>query len=156
MIGRLGGQAARRAPTTQRAAPSRWEAAPITPVAPEIWEYRIGGVQVIRKWFAFRKRKPDVEWQTPLNDMLPGIWPARWTVELLDLINVLGLLVALEPKQDQLLDKVTAGPLITTDDLKDLRVLPVPPYATKEPKVPRAPRPTAGSPGVQETFDFPS
>ncbi|WP_447042300.1 type ISP restriction/modification enzyme [Streptomyces sp. DSM 118878] len=33
----------------------------IGPVAPEVWDYRIGGVQVIRKWFSFRKRKPDIE-----------------------------------------------------------------------------------------------
>lgn len=59
----------------------------IRPVTPEVWDYRIGGVQVIRKWFSFRKRKPDVERQTPLNDILPPTWPARWTVDLIDLIN---------------------------------------------------------------------
>ncbi|MEV8021374.1 type ISP restriction/modification enzyme [Streptomyces sp. NPDC086554] len=125
----------------------------IRPVTPEVWDYRIGGVQVIRKWFGFRKRKPDIEWQSPLNDVLPPTWPARWTVDLLDLINILGLLVALEPEQARLLDAVSAGSLITTDDLREHGVLPVPPYAAKEPKTPKAPRPTPGS--VQGTFDFP-
>ncbi|MFL4907604.1 type ISP restriction/modification enzyme [Streptomyces sp. MMS24-I2-30] len=125
----------------------------IRPVAPELWEYRIGGVQVIRKWFSFRKRKPDVERQTPLNDILPSTWPARWTVDLLDLINALGLLVALEPRQAQLLDAVSSGPLITTDDLRGEGVLPVPSYATKEPKPPRQSRRTPG-PG-QESLVFP-
>jgi hypothetical protein len=127
----------------------------IAPVSPEVWEYRIGGVQVIRKWFSFRKRKPDVEWQTPLNDILPAAWPARWTVELLDLINVLGLLVAMEPEQGQLLEAVISGPLIAADDLRAQGVLPVPPHAAKEPKVPRTARPGSGTQGIQETFTFP-
>jgi hypothetical protein len=126
----------------------------ISPVSPEVWEYRIGGVQVIRKWFSFRKRRPDVEWQTPLNDVLPAAWPARWTVELLDLINVLSLLVAMEPEQGKLLKAVMAGPLITADDLTAQGVLPVPPSASKEPKVPRTARPASSAQGVQETLDF--
>lgn len=126
----------------------------IGPVAAEVWDYRIGGVQVIRKWFGFRKRKPDVERQSPLNDILPPTWPARWTIDLLDLINALALLVALEPEQARLLDAVSAGPLITTHDLREQGVLPVPPYAAKEPKAPRASRRTPGT--DQGTFDFPS
>ncbi|WP_217553013.1 type ISP restriction/modification enzyme [Streptomyces sp. GbtcB6] len=126
----------------------------ISPVAPEVWDYRIGGVQVIRKWFGFRKRRPDIEWQTPLNDILPPAWPARWTVDLLDLINALALLIALEPEQARLLDAVSAGPLITTHDLREQGILPVPPYAAKEPKPPRASRRTPGT--GQGTFDFPS
>ncbi|MEU6848307.1 type ISP restriction/modification enzyme, partial [Streptomyces sp. NPDC046716] len=124
----------------------------IRPVAPEIWEYRIGGVQVIRKWFSFRKRRPDVERQTPLNDILPPTWPARWTVDLLDLINALGLLVDLEPRQAQLLKAVSSGPLITTNDLQDAGILPVPAYSSKEPKPPRKSRRSPG-PG-QESIDL--
>jgi hypothetical protein len=122
-------------------------------VAPEVWEYRIGGVQVIRKWFSFRKLKPDVERQTPLNDILPPTWTSQWTVDLLDLINALGLLIALEPRQARLLDAVSSGPLITTDDLRHEGILPVPTYATKEPRPPRQSRRTPG-PG-QEALDFP-
>ncbi|MGW4226941.1 type ISP restriction/modification enzyme [Streptomyces bauhiniae] len=125
----------------------------IRPVAPEVWDYRIGGVQVIRKWFSFRKRRPDVERQTPLNDILPPTWPSRWTVDLLDLINALGLLVALEPRQARLLDAVISGPLITTDDLRGEGILPVPAYATKEPKPPRKSRRSPGS--GQQSLDFP-
>ncbi|AWW39853.1 type ISP restriction/modification enzyme [Streptomyces cadmiisoli] len=126
----------------------------IRPVAPEVWDYRIGGVQVIRKWFGFRKRKPDVERQTPLNDILPPTWPSRWTLDLLDLINALGLLVALEPRQARLLDAVSSGSLITTDDLRGKGILPVPAHATKEPKPPRKSRRSPG-PG-QETLDIPN
>ncbi len=126
----------------------------IAPVAPEVWNYRVGGVPVIRKWFGFRKRKPDVEWQTPLNDELPDTWPPQWTRDLLDLVNALGLLVALEPEQTRLLDAVADGPLITMDDLQQVGVLPVPPSAGKEPKVPKAPPPDQRGESVQETLDF--
>ncbi|WP_405444289.1 type ISP restriction/modification enzyme [Streptomyces niveus] len=51
----------------------------IRPVAPAVRDSRIGGVRVIRKWFSFRERKPAVERQTPLNDIPPRTWPARWT-----------------------------------------------------------------------------
>jgi hypothetical protein len=125
----------------------------VRPVAPEVWDYRIGGVQVIRKWFSFRKRKPDSERQTPLNDVVPPDWPARWTVDLLDLINALGLLVALEPRQALLLDAVSSGPLITVDDLLKAGVLPVPAHAAKPPKPPQQTRRSPG-PG-QGTLDFP-
>lgn len=128
----------------------------IGPVPPEVWNYRIGGVPVIRKWFGFRKRTPDVEWQTPLNDILPDTWSPKWTLDLLNLVNVLGLLVALEPELARLLDAAAAGALITTDELKQVGVIPVPPYAAKEPKVPRAPSPAHRGSSIQETFDFPA
>ncbi len=123
-------------------------------VAPEVWEYRIGGVQVIRKWFSFRRFTPDVERQTPLNDILPPTWTSEWTLDLLELINALGLLVALEPRQARLLDAVSSGPLITTDDLRHEGILPVPTYATKEPRPPRQSRRTPGP--DQEALDFPN
>ncbi|WP_327304548.1 N-6 DNA methylase [Streptomyces sp. NBC_01298] len=125
----------------------------ITPVAPEVWEYRIGGVQVVRKWFGFRKLNPDVERQTPLNDVVPQEWPADYTIELLNLLNVLGLLAALEPEQARLLRAIAEGPLIGVDELTQRSVLPIPESAKKEPKVPRVPHPKPGD-GHQETIDF--
>ncbi|WCD87243.1 hypothetical protein KPP03845_103618 [Streptomyces xanthophaeus] len=117
----------------------------IAPVSPEVWDYRIGGVRVVRKWFGFRKRSPDVERQTVLNDILPPQWPAEYTIELLNLLNVLGLLIALEPEQRRLLAEVVEGPMIRVDELTQRGLLPVPPSATKEPKVPRRARPKPGN-----------
>jgi hypothetical protein len=126
----------------------------IAPVSPSVWSYQIGGVQVVRKWFNFRKRNPDVEWQTELNDEVQETWPPEYTTELLDLLNVLGCLVELEAEQAELLDAVADGDLVGVKELESLGVLPVPPSATKEPKVPRIPRPKPGSTGNQGAFDF--
>ncbi|MFE0686588.1 type ISP restriction/modification enzyme [Streptomyces xiamenensis] len=118
----------------------------ISPVPREVWEYRIGGVQVIRKWFGFRKRAPDVERQTPLNDILPDCWPTEYTRELLRVLNVLGLLVKMEPDQAALLSAIDAGPQISIPELTALGVLPVSPSAKKAPRVP--------APSPQDTLDF--
>jgi hypothetical protein len=56
------------------------------------------------------------------------------TTELLDLLNVLGRCVALQPRQAELLDEIMASPRITVADLEDAGVLPVPAAATKAPK----------------------
>ncbi|WEH34403.1 N-6 DNA methylase [Streptomyces sp. AM 4-1-1] len=118
----------------------------IAPVTSEVWDYQIGGVQVVKKWFGFRKRNPDVERQTPLNDILPEEWPSEYTIELLNLLNVLGLLVALEPEQRSLLREVAEAPMIGIDELTQRGLLPVPPSAKKGPKVPRVARPKPGKP----------
>lgn len=42
----------------------------------------------------------------------------EYTTELLNLLNVLGVLVELEPAQMALLDRICAGPMVTESDLK--------------------------------------
>ena len=43
--------------------------------------------------------------------------------DLLDLLNVLGRLIALEPKQADLLNRICAGPLRSADELRDAGAL---------------------------------
>jgi hypothetical protein len=60
----------------------------------------------------------------PLEKIQPDGWLAEYTEDLLNLLNVLGRLVALEPRLADLLDRIVAGPLVavtieqsgTTDD----------------------------------------
>ena len=56
---------------------------------------------------------------SPLETIQPDGWLAEYTTDLLDLLNVLGRLIALEPAQASLLDRICAGPLI------DSRVLTI-------------------------------
>jgi hypothetical protein len=67
----------------------------------------------------------------PLDDINPDTWSPAYTTELLALLNVLGRLVQLEPKQAELLERIRDGHLITVSELEQARVLPAPIANTK-------------------------
>jgi hypothetical protein len=52
-----------------------------------------------------------------LGEIQPDHWLAEYTSELLDVLHVLGRLVALERRQADLLDRISAGVLISWDEL---------------------------------------
>ena len=93
-------------------------------------------MNVLRKWFGYRRatRPLSSGEQSPLDDVRPTSWPTEYTTDLLDLLNVLTLVVELEPAQADLLDRVMAGPRVTVDDLTTAGVLPVPESARSLPK----------------------
>ena len=92
-------------------------------VPPAVWAYEVSGMNVLRQWFSYRKRdrsRPiigDRRKPSPLGDIQPEHWPHEYTTDLLDLLNVLGRLVALEPQQAAHLDAILAGRLIDADRL---------------------------------------
>lgn len=104
-----------------------------------VWKYEVSGKQVLLQWFSYRKKnreRPiigDRRPPSPLGDIQPDHWLPEYTTELLNVLNVLGLLVDLEPKQANLLDSICAGPLISNAELKAAGALEVPP-APKKPK----------------------
>ena len=61
-------------------------------------------------------------------------WRADYTSELIDLLNVLGLLADLEPEQGELLAHIIDGPVISVDELTEAHVLPVTAEARTPPK----------------------
>ena len=83
-----------------------------------VWAYEVSGKQVLRQWFSYRKKnreRPqigDKRPPSPLGDIQPDHWLPEYTSELINVLNVLGLLVELEPKQADLLARVCDGPLI--------------------------------------------
>lgn len=93
-------------------------------VLPEVWAYEVSGMNVLRQWFSYRKRdrtRPiigDRRKPSPLGDIQPEHWPHEYTSDLMDLLNVLGRLVALEPQQAALLNEILSGPLIDNATLK--------------------------------------
>lgn len=91
-------------------------------------------MQVVKHWFGYRKKKPAGNRGSPLNDIVATTWTPTMTTELLELLNVLGRCVELEPRQEELLDQIMRGPLVTVDDLTAAGVLPVPSAARKTPK----------------------
>lgn len=98
-------------------------------VDPAVWAYEVSGMQVLVQWFSYRKRdrsRPiigDRRKPSPLGDIQPDHWLAEYTTELINLINVLGLLVELEPQQAKLLEKICGGPTITRSELESAGAL---------------------------------
>ena len=87
-------------------------------VPPAVWAYEVSGKQVLRQWFSYRKKnreRPqigDKRKPSPLADIQPDHWLPEYTSELINVLNVLGMLVELEPKQADLLERICDGPLI--------------------------------------------
>jgi hypothetical protein len=107
-------------------------------VEPVVWGYEVSGKQVLTQWFSYRRKnreRPiigDRRPPSPLGDIQPDHWLPEYTTELLTLLNVLALLVELEPAQAELLEKICAGPLISHDELQAAGALELPPKTKKK------------------------
>jgi hypothetical protein len=92
-------------------------------VTPEMWAYEVSGKQVLWRWFSYRRRdrsKPiigDKRPPSPLDAIQPDGWLPEYTSDLLDLLHVLGQLIALEPKQADLLKRICSGPMRSAEEL---------------------------------------
>ncbi|PSK95731.1 N-6 DNA methylase [Murinocardiopsis flavida] len=108
----------------------------IKQVPREVWRYDVGGMPIVRKWFSARQLNPRHQRRgAPLDYIRPEHWTPQFTDELLELLTVLTRLVDLEPRQDELLDRVLSGPIVTTQDLMVADVLPVKPGLRKPPRL---------------------
>ena len=93
-------------------------------VPPAVWQYEVSGKQVLLQWFSYRKKdraRPimgDRRPPSPLGNIQPDHWLPEYTTELLNVLNVLAMLVELEPKQAELLERICAGPLISEEESK--------------------------------------
>lgn len=91
---------------------------------PAVWHYEVGGKQVLLQWFNSRKRereKPQIgdrRKPSPLGDIQPDHWLSEYTTELLNVLNVLGLLVDLEPQAAELLERICSGLLFSEAALR--------------------------------------
>jgi hypothetical protein len=101
-------------------------------VPPHVWNYEVSGKHVLRQWFSYRRAnrdRPIIGDRRPpskLGDIQPDHWLAEYTSELINVLNVLGRLVDLEPLQAALLDQVCSGPTISLDELRAADALTVP------------------------------
>ena len=102
-------------------------------VTQAMWDYKISGKAVLRHWFSYRKhdrtrttigekKRPP----SPLEKIQPESWQSQYTDDLIDLLNVLGRLIALEPKQADLLTRICDGPLIHAEDIDALLEITAP------------------------------
>jgi hypothetical protein len=98
-------------------------------VTAAMWNYEVSGKQTILHWFSYRKRdrsRPIIGNRrppSPLNQIQPDHWLPEYTSELLNLLNVLGLLIDLEPQQADLLDRICKHDTIASEQLKHANAL---------------------------------
>jgi hypothetical protein len=101
-------------------------------VSQQMWDYEVSGKHVLRQWFSYRsanRERPMIGDRRPpsiLGDIQPDHWLAEYTTELINLLNVLGLLIGLEPGQADLLDRICSGSTITNSELREAGALEVP------------------------------
>jgi hypothetical protein len=97
------------------------------------------------QWFSYRKanrERPiigDRRTPSPLGDIQSPHWLAEYTTELINVLNVLGWLVDLEPNQAELLDLICSDSLISGEELRNsgaLEVLAKPKGGKKAPTGP--------------------
>jgi hypothetical protein len=92
-------------------------------VPPAVWAYEVSGKNVLRQWFSYRKKnreRPQIGDKRPpsaLSYIQPDHWLPEYTSELINVLNVLVLLVSLEPKQADVLARICDGPLIESTRL---------------------------------------
>ena len=85
-----------------------------------VWDYEVSGKNVLRQWFSYRRRdrtRPiigDRRPPSPLDKIQPDHWLDDYTTDLMNLLHVLGRLVALEPAQADLLERICAAPLLAS------------------------------------------
>jgi len=87
------------------------------PVPREVWDYEVGGRNVLHSWWNYRKRTPGGRKSSPLDDVHATAWQASWTTELNELLTVLRRLVELEPAQAALLVDVLGSPVLSFNQL---------------------------------------
>jgi hypothetical protein len=113
------------------------------PVEPEVFEFEVSGLKVVKSWLGYRMRERSGKKSSPLDAIRPRSWTHDFTHELLELLWVLERTVAGYPAQKQLLEAVLDAKLFKADEL--------PPVPAKARKAPEA-RPEKRS--AQNRFDF--
>ncbi len=85
-----------------------------SPVPPDVWEFSVSGLQVLKSWLGYRMKKRAGRKSSPLDNIRPASW--HFDDELLDLIWVLEHTVAQFPQLSLLLENIVQEPLFAATD----------------------------------------
>ncbi len=85
------------------------------PVSPQVWEFSVSGLQVVKSWLRYRMRKGAGRRSSPLDEIRPTTW--TFDAELLDLLWVLEATVARFSTLEHLLEQILAGALFRAEEL---------------------------------------
>ena len=98
------------------------------PVEPEVYDYSVSGLQVVKSWLGYRMKDRKGKKSSPLDDIRPEIW--TFSEELLQLLWVLEQTIAMQPAGKALLNEVLAS------ELWKAEALPKPTKAERQPPKP--------------------
>lgn len=83
-------------------------------VRPQVWEFSVSGLQVVKSWLGYRMRQRSGKKSSPLDDIRPERW--GFDNELLDLLWVLDLTIDLLPEAEAVFQAVTSGKTFNAAD----------------------------------------
>jgi hypothetical protein len=86
-------------------------------VSPEVWNFSVSGLQVVKSWLDYRMKKGAGKKSSPLDDIRPERWTEEMTRELVDLLWVLQWTLEQYPTLDTWLDQVLESELFTADEI---------------------------------------
>ena len=89
----------------------------ISPVSPEVWNFSVSGLQVVKSWLDYRKKDGAGRRSSPLDEIRPERWTTRMTQELLELIWVLEHTLAMYPELEDTLMAVVQSECFTENEL---------------------------------------
>ncbi|MEU3214046.1 type ISP restriction/modification enzyme [Nocardiopsis alba] len=89
------------------------------PVTERMWNYDVGGMNVINKWFSYRKENPGGKKTSPLDDIHVETWPVEWITEFNELLTALRRVTETEEQQSEVLNKVLSGSILTLETLRE-------------------------------------
>ncbi len=87
------------------------------PVAREVYEFEVSGLEVVQSWIKYRLKKGAGRKSSPLDDVRPERWTGEFTTELLELLWVLEATVAGYAEQAELLEAVVEGDCFRAGEL---------------------------------------
>ncbi|ROR74425.1 type ISP restriction/modification enzyme [Bogoriella caseilytica] len=86
-------------------------------VAPEVWNYQVSGMPVVKSWLGYRMKNPAGKSSSPLDKIQAERW--EFDLELLELLRTLEQMLAAEQEAASLLDQITASDLFTVAELPE-------------------------------------
>ncbi len=83
-------------------------------VRPQVWEFSVSGLDVVKSWLGYRMRSRSGRSSSPLDAIRPQVW--EFDEELLDLLWVLDHTVDLLPDVTAVFEAILANELFTAND----------------------------------------
>ena len=95
------------------------------PVSPEVWNFEVSGLRVVRSWLGYRMKRRKGRKSSPLDNIRPSRW--NQTPELLRLLSILEHTIGAIHEATALLERIVNDSSISATDL------PTPVHAERKP-----------------------